>query len=143
MNIRKAELKDIKEILEITKQLHLNMADFVWDTENFITLQIERGDYFVLEDNEKIFGVISLKFRRNGMHIETLAIREGFTSNGYGTELINFAKQFSKDRGAGALRVYSFSEYNILDFYSKNGFKLMDYHGSYDGHKYHCLEMKL
>ena len=88
-------------------------------------------------------GVMSLRERKRGVHIETLAIKNEFNSNGFGTELVAFAKEFAKNKGATTLHAYSFYEYNIVDFYLKQGFKLMDYKGSYQGHQYHCLELQV
>jgi len=143
MLIRKAELKDEEEIIKITDVLFLQIPNFVWNNEKFVEKQIKSGEYFVGEENGRLVGVISLRQRKNGMHIETIAIRDGFAANGFGTELVAFAKQVAKDKGTDTLHAYSFHEYNIVDFYKKQGFELMDYSGSYNGHPYHCLEIKI
>src|SRR3989344_5130979 len=143
MLLRKAELKDKKEILEIANLLYLNILDFVWNSDEFITKQIEKGEYYVIEENGGVAGIMSLRQRMNGMHIETLAIKKEFQSKGFGTKFIEFAKKVSQEKGFGTLFAYSFSEYNIADFYIKRGFKLMDYIGYYKHHKYNCFGMKL
>ena len=43
MNLRKAELKELKEVKEIADLLRLNIPGFVWNDEDFIAKQIERG----------------------------------------------------------------------------------------------------
>src|SRR3989344_1866934 len=139
MLIRKAELKDEEEIIKITDVLFLQIPNFVWNNEKFVEKQIKNGEYFVGEENGRLVGVISLRQRKNGMHIETIAIRDGFTANGFGTELVRFAKKFAGERGCKSLFTYSFFEYNIVDFYEKQGFGLLDYKGDYNGHPYHCL----
>ncbi len=143
MLLRKAELKDKKEILDITNLLYLNIPDFVWNRNNFIQKQIEKGEYFIIEESGEVAGIMSLRQRMNGMHIETLAVKEKFQSNGFGTKFIEFAKKASQEREFDTLFAYSFSEYNIADFYLKRGFKLMKYVGYYKHHKYNCFGMKL
>ena len=141
--IRKAEEKDIKEILPIANKLHLDMPGFVWDNEDFIVRQIRNGEYFVLEDGGIIKGIISLRQLKGKIHIETLAIGHGFTSNGFGKELLAFAKRHAKEKGFALLQAYSFYEYNIKDFYLKHGFTLLEHRGSYQGHPYYCFEIKV
>src|SRR5688572_7845890 len=99
MNLRKAELKDKHTIQEITNLLYLNMPDFVWNTVDFIEKQIQRGEYFVMSDNGTIAGVMSLRERKNGLHIETLVIRKEYQAKGFGSQFIEFAKNFAQERG--------------------------------------------
>ncbi len=143
MNLRKAELKELKEVKEIADLLRLNIPGFVWNDEDFIAKQIERGEYFLIENDGHIAGVMSLRERKNSLHIETLVVRKEFQSKGFGTAFIEFAKQVARDKKINTLHAYSFSEYNIADFYLKRGFKLMDYTGYYKHHKYNCFEMDL
>lgn len=143
MKLRQAELKDKKEIKEIADLLRLNIPGFVWNDEDFIAKQIKKGEYFVMDNGDKIAGIMSLRERTNGLHIETLVVRKEFQSRGLGTKFIVFAKKFAKDRNIGILHAYSFAEYNIADFYLKKGFKLMDYVGYYKHHQYRCFEMNL
>jgi len=133
----------LQSIVDIAKELHLDIPNFVWDQPEFIQKQIERGECFFLEDGGEPVGVIALRERKNGIHIESLVVKKSHTAKGYGTKLIEFAKEFAKDRGHKSLHAYTFREYNILDFYLKRGFTLQEYSGSYNGRPYYCLEMKV
>ncbi len=143
MLLRQAISKDKEPIKEIANFLYLNIPDFVWNSEEFITKQIKRGEYFVIENGGEIAGIMSLRQRKNGMHIETLAVKKEFQSKGFGTQFIDFAKIIAKERRNKTLFAYSFVEYNIADFYLKKGFKMMDYVGYYNRHKYRCFKMEV
>lgn len=144
MSIRPAEIKDKKAILDIIGLLHLDIPNFIWSSEEFIAKQIERGEYFLVEEQSTVAGIISLRRRRNKMNIETLAVRKDFQGKGVGSKLIEFAKQFTKDNGFKILHAYSFIEYEAVDFYLKRGFKKLNTHGYYyNGHKYDCFEIRL
>ena len=143
MNIRPAELKDKEEILKTIGLLYINMPDFVWSTEPFIEKQIKNAEYFLLEFENKIVGIISLKKKKDQIHIETLAVIKEFQKKGFGSKLIEFAKQFAKENGFKVLQAYSFVEYQAEKFYKKLGFKKLDYFGYYKNHQYHCFEICL
>ena len=143
MILRQAELKDKKAILEIANLLYLNIPEFVWNNDNFITRQIEKGEYFLIEENGAVAGIMSLRQRKSGMHIETLAVKKEFQARGFGTKFIEFAKSISQEREADNLYAYSFREYNIADFYLKKGFKLLKYAGYYKRHQYNCFGIEV
>ena len=143
MTIRKAELKDKKNILEITNLLHFNVPNFIWNTDEFIDRQIKNGEYFLTETEEKTIGVISFRQRRNKMYIETLATANDHQSDGVGTQLIGFAKKFTKEKGLSILCACSFYEYKTVDFYLKQGFSLFEKPGIYNGHKYYRFEIRI
>ena len=143
MNLRKAEIGDKKDILEIANLLHLDIPDFVWDKDEFITKQIKNGEYFLIKKEERIVGIISLCQRKDKMHIETIAVRNGSRSEGIGTELIEFAKRLTKEKGVNILRAYSFYKYKSVDFYLNRGFSLLGKPGVYNNHKYYRFEMRI
>jgi len=143
MTIRKAELKDKKNILEITDLLYFNIPNFIWNTEEFVDRQIKNGEYFLIETEEKIIGVISFRQRKNKIYIETLATANDSQSNGVGTQLIRFAKGFTKEKGFSVLCACSFYEYKTVDFYLKQGFSLLEKPGIYNGHKYYRFEIRV
>ncbi|MBU0546892.1 MAG: GNAT family N-acetyltransferase [Patescibacteria group bacterium] len=143
MTIRKAEPKDKKDILEITNLLYLDIPNFVWNTDEFIDRQIKNGEYFLAETEEKIVGIISFRQRKKKIHIETLSATDDHQSEGVGSQLIGFAKEFTKEKGFSILRVYSFHEYKTIDFYLKQGFSLLEKPGIYNNHEYYRLEMRI
>ena len=143
MNLRKAEAKDKKDILEVADLLHLDIPDFVWSKDEHVTKQIKRGEYFLIEREKRIVGIISLRQRKDKMHIETIAVRNGSQSEGVGTELIEFAKDFAKKKGLNILRAYSFYKYKSVDFYLNRGFILLSRPGIYSDNKYYRFEMRV
>lgn len=143
MNLRKAELKHKKDILEITNLLNLDIPNFIWNTEEFVGRQIRNGEFFLAEMEGKIVGIISFRRRKNKNYIETLAITNDHQSEGVGKQLIEFAKKFTKERGLNVLRTCSFYEYKTVDFYLKQGFSLLEKPGIYNNHKYYRFEMRI
>lgn len=141
--VRQATLNDKKGILEIANELRLNIPNFIWNTDAFIAEQIINGEYFTLEDGDQMVGIVSLRHTAKKIHIETLAVKKRFAGRGYGTKLVEFAKQFAKGKGFSKLYSYSFHQYRIKDFYLKKGFMLLDQEGDYRGNKYYCFEAKL
>lgn len=143
MDLRKAESRDKETILKIVNCLHLDMPNFVWGQNDFVARQIERGEYFVAEIGQKIIGVFSLRQRAKKMFIETLAIDKDYRRQGIGTEVVEFAKNYTKENGLDALCACAFCEYNSADFYLNLGFSLSDHLGDYDKHKYYQFELKI
>lgn len=141
--IRQAVQKDIKAIIEIIGLLKLDIPGFVWDDEDFILQQINNGEYFVLEEDGQVIAIMSLRKRKNKVSIETLAVKKDFQHKGLGSQLIDFAKKFTKDNGFSILHAYSFTEYNAIHFYLNRNFKMLDNPGHYKRHKYDCFEIKL
>ncbi|KPJ71280.1 hypothetical protein AMJ50_02630 [Parcubacteria bacterium DG_74_3] len=143
MNLRKAEPKDKKNILEITNLLYLNIPDFVWNTERVVERQIQNGEYFLTEIGGKTVGAISFRQRKDKMYIETLVVTNDHQSEGVGTQLIEFAKKFTKEKRFNVLRACSFYEYKTVDFYLRQGFSLLEKPGIYNNHKYYRFEMRI
>jgi N-acetylglutamate synthase-like GNAT family acetyltransferase len=142
-SLRKAEVKDKKDILEIITLLHLDTPGFIWENDEFVEKQIENGEYFLAEMEGGVAGVISFRQREDKMYIETLAVAEEYRLQGVGTTLIEFAKSYTRENGLGILRACSFCEYKAESFYFNRGFSLLGKTGRYNNHKYHRFEIKL
>jgi N-acetylglutamate synthase-like GNAT family acetyltransferase len=143
MNIRQANSGDIKAVKKIADLLYLEIPDFVWNTEEFIKGQIEKGEYYVTEDGLNVIGIVSLRERNNMLYIETLAVAKNIQAKGVGSKLVEFTKQFAKENDFKILRTTSFYEYNVKDFWLKHGFRLLEEPGEYSGHKFYRFEMSL
>src|SRR3989344_2004171 len=141
MILRQAEQKDKKEILEFANDLYINIPHFIWNKDDFVVRQIENKEYFVIEDGGVLVGAMSLRQRANKINIETLVVKKEFQSQGFGGKFIEFAKQFTKEKGFAILHAYSFSEYGIANFYIKKGFTMLPSGGYYKNHKYDCFEL--
>lgn len=143
IKLRRAELKDKKDILEIINLLYLDMPSFVWGENDFVEKQIKNGEYFVAEVDNRIVGIISFRQREDRMYIETIAVIEEYRSKGVGSKLLDFAKQFTLQNKLNTLRVCSFCEYKAEKFYLNRGFSLFKKLGKYGKHKFHRFEIKL
>lgn len=143
VNLRKAEEKDKKDIVNIIKMIRLEIPEFVWDKPEFVEKQIRNGEYFVAETDGKIVGVISLRQRKKTIHIETLAVIPEYRLKKIGTQLVNLAKSFTKEKGLKDLCACSFFEYKIGDFYINQGFTLLDKPGAYNGYQYYKFVTKI
>ena len=143
MLVRQATLADKNEILKITDLLHLDIPNFVWNNEDFVKAQIEKGEYFLASDNNATAGIMSLRQGKNRMYIETLAVKKEYQSNGIGSQFIEFAKNYARERGFDSLHTYSFCAYNMADFYLKKGFSKISRLGYYSHHPYYCFEIKV
>jgi N-acetylglutamate synthase-like GNAT family acetyltransferase len=143
MTIRQAKLQDKQEVMETANLLYLPIQNFIWNKEEFVQKQIENGEYFLAQENGMTIGIISLRQRSNKISIETLVVKKEFQGKGIGTQFIEFAKQFAKEREFNILHAYSFQEYNMADFYLKRGFRMLKDPGNYYDHTYYCFEMKV
>lgn len=144
MVLRQAELKDKKEIIDVVNLLYLpSIPNFIWNREDFIDQQIKDKQYFLGEHNGIVVGAMSLRQRINKINIETLVVKKEFQSKGFGTKFLNFAAQFAREKGFDTLHAYSFNEYNMVNFYLKKGFTMLDASGSYYDHPYYCFEKKV
>lgn len=141
--IRKANLEDLAAIKNIADLLYLDIPGFNWNKEDFIKDQVEKGEYYIAEEGDKAVGAMSLRSRNNMLYIETLAVSKDIRSLGIGSGLVDFAKRFAREKGFIILRVTSFYEYGVKDFYLKHGFRLLPEPGEYGGHKFHRLEFEL
>ncbi|KKP43473.1 MAG: F420-0-gamma-glutamyl ligase [Parcubacteria group bacterium GW2011_GWA1_33_6] len=141
--VRRATLADLNSITSVATLLHIDVPGFIWNSPEFIEKQIHNREYFVMEQNGVVVGIMSLRQRNYKMHIETLVVKNEFQSKGFGTLFIEFAKQNTKERGLATLHAYSFLKYNMAEFYLKKGFTMLEYLGNYQGLQYHCFEMKL
>lgn len=143
MNIRVANLGDKKAILDIISLLYINMPGFVWNQDDFVTNQIQNKEYFVLEEDNKVVAIMSLRKRKNKVSIETLAVRKESQNRGLGSKLIEFAKKYAKEHGCKTLHAYSFAEYKAVNFYLKQSFEYFDRTGEYNGHAYDSFQISL
>lgn len=143
IQLRKAQDADKHSIVDIIKALHLDIPNFVWNNLEFVQKQIQNGEYVVAEMEGKIAGIMSLRQRKKTIHIETLAVAGEHRLKKIGTQLVDFAKSFTKEKGLADLCACSFFEYKIGDFYTRQGFSLLPKPGEYHGRKYHIFVAKV
>lgn len=101
------------------------------DYIKFIDKLNESKNIFVIEENEKIIGTITILIEQkiihnNGIvaHIEDVVIDENYRGKGFGAKLVEYAIDYVKNRGCYKV-ILNCSDDN-MKFYEKNGFKRKD-----------------
>ena len=148
MKIVKATLADLKSILEINQQLHLDIPDFRWDTELWAMEEIEQGNFYVAKDHKYAYGTLCLQmaleqFPETVAYIDAMAVSEDRHGLGIGKQMVDFAINESKKADKKTLQVESFHEYSVKEFYIKRGFKLQPELGEFNGHPYYVFSMNI
>ncbi len=141
--ITKARKEDAEEIALLNKQFHLNIPDFRWDSEKWISSEIEKGNYYILLENTQILGAMNLEKYKKEYVVSTIAIKEDQHGKNLGRKLIDFAKENAIKENIHLLTVDSFVDYNLEGFYTKCGFIKRKELGNYKGHPYFRFFMKL
>lgn len=136
MEIKSAKLNDLEAIVELNKQFHLDIPNFKWDTPQWTSQEIKRGNYFVLSEENETLGAICLRTKDEGMCIETLAVKSGLHKRGFGKALVEYAKTYAKKQGQRKLIVESFLDYGLENFYTGRGFLKSVTPYEYAGKKY-------
>lgn len=143
MKITKANKNDLGDIVTLNKLFHLDVPDFRWDTQKWVLEEIEQQNYFVLRENDNVVGAICIKFEGSIAYIETIAIKTDKHRSGLGKKLIQFAKEYSISKEKKELKVESFEDYGLKDFYKRVGFRLEKGREYFHGKPYMVFSMKL
>ncbi len=148
MQITKATQADIKPIVALNRQFHLDIPGFRWDTEAWVRDQVDKGTFHLLKDGSSAYGAVCIQTALDNLpstdaYIETIATREDLHGQGYGRELINQAALIARDEGKTRLIVESFTEYGLKGFYTKCGFQLESEKSDFGGHPYNVFTMEI
>lgn len=138
--IRKAELKDIDDILKLlgeVLELHAEFRPdiFVSGTTKFtykdIEEKINNGDLiFVYEKDNKVVGhlfadieeVTSInQVKRKELYIGDLCVLDGYRHLGIATSLYNHIKKYAKDNGISYITLKVWEGNSATKFYEKLG----------------------
>jgi N-acetylglutamate synthase-like GNAT family acetyltransferase len=122
MNITKAKKKHLDELVRLNSLLHLDIPNFDWDKKKSIAETLDR--YYIALDNNKALGAISIYLNPRTAKIETIAIDPEMQGKGLGKRLVDFAKEYAQDLGIHKLKVESFCQYGVREFYEKCGFQM-------------------
>lgn len=141
--ITKARKEDAEEIALLNKQFHLDIPNFYWDSEKWISSEIEKGNFYILLENTQILGAIDIEKDKKEYSISTIAVKENMHDKNLGKKLIEFARKKAIKEKIYLLTVDSFVDYNLENFYTKCGFTKNNKLGNYKGHKYFKFFMKL
>jgi amino-acid N-acetyltransferase len=118
--IRKAKLKDVKEIQRLTK-LYSNRGNIL--PRSLSEVYDHLRDFFIFVRNRKIVGICALHICWDDLaEIRSLAVQEEDQKKGIGAKLVKACLEESK--ALGARRVFALTYQP--DFFEKLGFKIVD-----------------
>lgn len=120
MKIRKAESGDIGVLIGLFGQLY--RLEDKWTKEKLLK-DLDKKNYFVLEIDNEIVGVISLEIQIDICQIEAIIVKPEWHKKGIGKNLINYAQEFTKKEGCHKLWCWSLEVYNAKGFFIKMGFE--------------------
>ncbi len=138
MKIQQATQADLKNIVSLNKLFHLNIPGFRWDTEPWISDEIEQGNFHILKHQKSAYGAVCLHLATEA-YIETIAVDKEKQGQGHGKKLIDFCAEEAMKHGKHKLVVESFCEYKLEDFYTKCGFELESIKGNLNDHPYNVF----
>ncbi|WP_407371728.1 GNAT family N-acetyltransferase [Carnobacterium sp.] len=156
MELKKCTLEDLKSLQKISIELFTDTfkdQNTEEDLKNYLEkaynnaqlkqeLTNENSTFFFLLDNEEIVGYLKLnigdaqteKIDENAVEIERIYIKSDRKRKGYGTFLIEKAKQFAKERNKKVIWLGVWEEnLSALSFYKKNGFIQVSSHSFFMG----------
>lgn len=144
--IRKAVIKDVKDIMEIIKQTILEMRTYnntQWD-ENYphekdFLNDIEKGDLFVVEREGKLVGFVCINkvepveygelnwsLDEDAMVVHRMAVNPNYRRSGIGTELMKFADELASENNIRYLKTDTYSINTKMNaMFEKCGYNLI------------------
>ena len=139
MEIRKIQIEDAKNLLNLLKKLDTETTFLLYEKEERkITIeqqrkniqeQLEKGALtFVLEDNKKlvgyVFGNIFTANRKKHCMNLAIAILQEYTGKGYGTKLMNTIEEYAINNGITRLELEVAKTNKVaISLYQKIGFE--------------------
>jgi amino-acid N-acetyltransferase len=118
--IRKARLKDVKEIQRLTK-LYSNRGDIL--PRSLSELYDHLRDFFVSIHNRKVVGICALHICWDDLaEIRSLAVQEEDWEKGMGAKLVKACLDESKNLGVKKVFALTYQS----EFFEKLGFKKVD-----------------
>jgi N-acetylglutamate synthase-like GNAT family acetyltransferase len=138
MIIRKATKKDLKDIAKLFLEYgeYENSLDKNVKIESFRKIILTEKqhmklgtEYFILEDNSEVLGVLNLNIDLRGREkigvLHTLIITKKARDRGYGKKLVKYAFKYFKKKGCKRVRTFiHIANKNALGFWKKGGFQV-------------------
>ena len=165
--IRKAKLSDLAAIKKLTEACAVSMQEkgiFQWN-EHYpslekLQLDIEKEELYVLEEEEKIHGIVVLTPEmdeeyipiewltpnKNNLYVHRLATDPQAWGSGNGRKLMDFAEAFAKEHDYASVRLDTFSKNERNQkFYEARGYKRLGniYFPKQSEHPFYCYEKVL
>ncbi|MEC7769884.1 MAG: GNAT family N-acetyltransferase [Bacteroidota bacterium] len=165
--IRRAKISEIPDILTITQACAKKMQEngiFQWNehypSEEAFIKDIERDELFVIEENNAVQGTIVISTvmdeeykpiqwltpNGNSTYIHRLSVHPDHQGKGLAQQMMDFAENFSKEKGFVSIRLDTFSQNKRNQrFYEQRGYqKLGDiFFPKQSEHPFHCYELVL
>ena len=126
--IRKAVESDINAIADTYNELltyeEKHGSNSNWELGVYPTIKVPQrkiptGTMYVLEEDEEI------------LVIHTLCIPPQKAGRGYGQQMVDYAKDFTRELGCKAIRIDTYAHNEpAKSLYQKNGFRIAGYHES-------------
>lgn len=163
--IRKAVLKDIDKLLEITKACAAAMIlnniyqwnEFYPNKQAFLR-DIDRDELYVLEIDENIIGCITISTfmdeeyaniswltpNGNNIYVHRLAISPIHQGAGYAQHFMDYAEVYAKKSDVTSIRLDTFSQNSRnIKFYELRGYKRLGeiYFPKQSKHPFFCYEL--
>lgn len=148
--IRLAERKDIEKIAKTYESLFLfeeshgsstNWKRGVYPTSKVPEEKVPQGVMYIIEENNEICASMVINKEqaqeyadikwlyqaddKNVLVIHTLCIPPEKAGQGYGRQMVEFAKQYAKKNGCTVIRIDTYAQNeNAKRLYQKNGFRI-------------------
>ena len=135
MKIRKATLKDIKEITKIFRiESAKQPYNEKWEEKTALQKMKEyvklKNDIYVAEKNREVVGFMILKNNLTGsgakIYLDQLFVNSKSQGLGIGSDLINYAVKYCKKKKRVALCLVSSNKSKAFKFYKKRKFIQME-----------------
>jgi GNAT superfamily N-acetyltransferase len=144
INIRKANDKEIKELLSIwiNKAEELNNKNIgMWDTSQFtidnLNKKYDNPEFYIRIKNREIFGgFILLEFDRiywpensaeNAYYFHKFVVKTKFAGQGLSDQILNWVKRYAKDNKQDYVRLdYNENREYLKKMYTRHGFETIE-----------------
>lgn len=146
-NIKLISEDEIKYILE-----HINDTfSCSWNKEQFKrVVDCNSSITFILKEEDLILGFISINKLYDSLDVLNICVNNGYRHKGYGTKLMKYAIQYSKDINCFNITLeVNIYNTNAINMYNKLGFKIVgqrkDYYFNKDKNTYenaHIMNIK-
>ena len=143
MDIVKADNADVKDIVKLNSQIHVDTPLFHGSSPLWVEEQVKEGHYFMIKDHNNVCGAVCLLEKDGKFHLETIAIEKDQQRKGLGKQFIEFAKTKAKENGFSSLLVDTYCEYDVDKFYEGCGFRKIPTFAKYRGKPYHRFTAEL
>tara|TARA_B100000902_G_scaffold365033_1_gene385579 strand:- start:37558 stop:38061 length:504 start_codon:yes stop_codon:yes gene_type:complete len=163
MNIKKAKISDIKEIMKMYRSCvngmiknDIDQWDEKYPNKEIIFSDIIQETYYIAEINNEIIGGVNIdkyqdetylninwKDKTNSfLVVHRLAVKENYWNRKIGKKIMQFAEELVVLNGLKSIRLDTYSgNPKAIDFYKKLGYQEL---GTIDlkpnKNKYHCFE---